>query len=122
MSCRLHLGADGCDGVDDVCHVVEAFATLRQPVGVDARPLHRLDQLVLGAAVVEREPQRPLGGYPMVFATFALRAEQPPPPGPSREPRFELPYLALEIPHDEGNLKRRESLERWNHTRSLGRL
>jgi hypothetical protein len=114
---RLHLPGDRCDGVDDVRHVMETFASFGHPVGLDARTSQRLDQLVLRAAAVEREPQRPLGRFPTVFATLALRAEHPSTPRPRGEPRVELANGALEITYDEADLKRSESLERPNDVR-----
>jgi hypothetical protein len=117
MSGRFHLLRDCIERLDHVRNVVEALASFGQPVRVDARTVERLDQLVLRAAVVQRQSQRPLGRLPAVLATFSLGAEHPPTPRPGREPRVELAHGALELAHDEGDLKRRESFERADDAR-----
>src|SRR5262245_21759509 len=111
MAGRHHLGGDGREGVDDVGDVMETFAAFGQPVCVNARTSHRLDQLVLRAVVVERKPQRPLSRFPTIFATFALRAEHPSTPWPGGKPRVEFANGAIEVTHDESDLKGSESLE-----------
>jgi len=79
--------------------------------------MQRLDQLVLRAAGVEHEPQRPVGRFPTVFATFSMRTEHPRSPRPGREPCVTFANSALEIPHDERDLERSDSLERPNDVR-----
>src|SRR5262245_25121556 len=56
---------------------METFAAFGQPVCVNARTSHRLDQLVLRAVVVERKPQRPLSRFPTVFATLSPAGPAP---------------------------------------------
>jgi hypothetical protein len=86
--------------------VVEALAAFGKPVGVHARPLERLDQLVLRAAGVQREPERPLGRGAAVLTALALRAEDPGAPRSRGEPGVELADRALEVADDEGDLER----------------
>jgi hypothetical protein len=107
------------EGGDDVAEVVEAFAALGQPIRVDARPFERFDQLLLWAAAVEREPERPLGRATVVFPALSLRPEDPSAPRPGGEPRIEHAHRTFEVADDERDLKGRKPIERRDHGRNL---
>ena len=68
MPRSLHLHRDLSNRADGIANVVEPFPSLLKPVGTDARAVKRLDQLVLRAALVEHEPQRPFGRSPAILA------------------------------------------------------
>lgn len=122
MSGRLHVRGDRRERVDDVCHVMEAFASFSEPISMDARTGQRFDQLVLRGAVVERQLQCPFGGHPAIFATFALRSEDPATPRPGRKSGVKLARGQLEIAYDERDLERRTALKRRNDVFKSRRL
>ena len=99
----------------------EAFAALGQPIRVNARPFERFDQLVLWAAAVERDPERPLGRATVVFPAVSLRPEDPSAPRPGGEPRIERAHRTLELADDERDLKGRKPIERRDHGRESTR-
>jgi hypothetical protein len=110
----LHFGRGLLKGLGDIADVVEAFAPLFEPVGVDALTVERFDQLILGAAAVERESERPFGWPAAVLAALSLRAEDPAARRSGCEPRVDLTRGERDVPDDERDLERRESFEGWH--------
>ena len=86
--------------------MVKALAALAEPVGVDARAVQWLDELVSRAAIVQGESKCPLGRMAAVLAALTLRSEGPSAPWSGGEPRNELVGRALEIADDERDLER----------------
>src|SRR5262249_40748352 len=72
-----------------------------EPVGVNARPVKRLHQLELRAALVQHQPKRPFGRTAAIFAPPPLRTEQPTPPWPGTQPRVELAGCTLDVRNHE---------------------
>ena len=87
MSGGFHLRRRLRERWDDVADVMEALATFVEPVGVDTRAVERLDQLILGGAVVEGEAERPFGRMPAVLASLTLWSENPSAPWPGGSAR-----------------------------------
>src|SRR5262249_59597553 len=100
----LHLGRGLLEGPNGVGNVMEAFAALGEPVSVNARAVHWLDQLVLRGAAVESEPESPLSRAAPVLAALALRTECPASPGSGREACVEPAGGLLPGAHGAGEL------------------
>jgi hypothetical protein len=96
--------------------MVEAAASIMQPLRVDARPADRLDQLELWTAAREGKPQCPLGRLAAMFTAQPLWSEKPSTPR-SCAHHGEAADGVVQIGNDECELERCATGERGNDNR-----